>query len=396
MKKLFLTVIGWYVGLLAAFSQPASQTDSLYKKRKLTFEEANLISSYYSQRGDNAAVTGGIGSQKLTDIANTFDIKYSKYDRKNRKHTFTGEIGVDHYTSASSDKVDPATISSASAADTRFYPSINWSVENLKKNTYGAGISFSVETDYVSFGANLNAALKNKKGGTLLVSLKGYRDRLLLIHPIELRADPSDGKYGKGGANRNTINGGLSWAQVINERFQVLIAGEVTYQQGYLGLPFHRVYFKDNSVHIENLPSTRLKIPLGFRANYFAGDKLVIRTWYRYYRDDWGIHSNAFQLEPSVKVTPFFSIAPFYRYYQQSAADYFQPFRQHTAADLFFTSNYDLSRFSSDFFGAGLRVAPPGGILNISRFNSLEIRYGHYQKRDGFRADIVSLHVKWK
>src|SRR3982750_2868761 len=141
MKKLFLSVIGMYVTILAGFSQ-SSTADSSYKQRKLTFEEANIVSSYYTQDGNNSAVTGGIGSEKLTDISNSFDLKLYKYDLRNRKHSFTGELGIDHYTSASSDKIDPRTISSASHADTRFYPSFGWSMENeMKGRTVGAGVS---------------------------------------------------------------------------------------------------------------------------------------------------------------------------------------------------------------------------------------------------------------
>ena len=70
MKKLFLSVIGMYISILAAFSQGKQGADSsTYKPRKLSFEEANIVSSYYSQDGNNSAVTGGIGSEKLTDIA---------------------------------------------------------------------------------------------------------------------------------------------------------------------------------------------------------------------------------------------------------------------------------------------------------------------------------------
>jgi hypothetical protein len=66
---------------------------------------------------------------------------------------------------------------------------------------------------------------------------------------------------------------------------------------------------------------------------------------------------------------------PFYRFYQQSAVDYFQPCKVHAVADEFFTSNYDLSKFNSNFYGAVFRIAP-NGVLNIHRLNSLEIRYG--------------------
>src|SRR6185503_5173464 len=164
MKKLFLSVIGMYFTMVAALSQGGTGTDSTYKPRKLTFEEANLVSSYYRQDGNNAAVTGGTGSEKLTDLSNSIDLKFSKYDRLNRKHSFNLELGIDHYTSASSDKIDPATISSASHADTRIYPSAGWSMENESKgSTIGAGISFSSEFDYTSFGGNINFTKKNKK-----------------------------------------------------------------------------------------------------------------------------------------------------------------------------------------------------------------------------------------
>jgi len=108
--------------MLAALSQGNPKADSAYKPRKLTFEEANLVSSYYKQDGNNSAVTGGIGSEKLTDLSNAIDLKFYRYDKRDRKHSFTGEFGIDHYTSASSDKIDSHTISSASHADTRFYP----------------------------------------------------------------------------------------------------------------------------------------------------------------------------------------------------------------------------------------------------------------------------------
>jgi len=396
MKKLFLSVIGMYVMMLASFSQ-TTKPDSSYKSRKLTFEEANFVSSYYRQDGNNAAVTGGIGSEKLTDLSNSIDLKFIKYDRHDRKHSFTGELGIDHYTSASSDKIDPATISSASHADTRFYPSIGYTVENENKGTtVGAGLSSSTEFDYQSFGTNLSFSKKtNNKSGELTIKAQVYLDQLKLIYPVELRQGGGN-NMNYGSDNRNTFSGSVSWSQIINERFQLMLEAELVYQSGYLGLPFHRVYFNDGSVHIENLPSSRLKIPLGLRANYFLGDKIILRTWYRNYHDDWGINSNALQLETVVKLGSFFSVTPFYRFYQQSAADQFAAYKIHTAADDFYTSNYDLSKFNSNFYGAGFRMAPPKGVFKLQHLNSLELRYGHYQKTNGMNSDIISLGLKFK
>lgn len=399
MRKLFLSVIGMYIGILASFSQSVTQDDSTYKPRKLKFEEANLVSSYYRQDGDNAATTGGIGSEKLTDLSNTIDVKFSVYDRLNRKHSFTGEIGIDHYTSASSDKIDPSTISSASHADTRIYPSFGWSREDVAKGTtIGAGVSFSTEYDYQSLGANLSFAKKtNNRNGEFSAKIQAYLDKVKLIYPIELRGGGSIGDEDSyGSSNRNTYSLTLSWSQIINQKLQILLEGEAVYQKGYLSLPFHRVYFADNSVHVEKLPSSRLKIPLGIRANYFLGDKFILRSWYRNYHDDWGINSNTVQFETVWKLTPFFSITPFYRFYQQSGADHFAAYQVHTPADEFYTSNYDLSKFTSHFFGAGFRIAPPLGVFKIQRLNLIELRYGHYKRTTGLNSDIISVNIRLK
>ncbi len=397
-------MIGMYLTLLSAFSQVSAQDDSAYKKRKLSFEEANLITSYYKQDGNNAAVTGGLGSEKLTDISNVIDLKMSKYDKSGRKHTFTGELGIDHYTSASSDKIDPSTISSASSADLRVYPSLGWTMVNTEKgNSVGAGMSFSAEYDYTSIGANASVSKKTKnKQGEFTAAIQVFLDQLQLIYPIELRGNSGGGGNDEddddnsGSASRNTFSGTLGWSQIINKRFQVALEAQTVYQKGYLSLPFHRVYFNDNTVHVENLPATRLKIPLGIRANYFLGDNFIIRTWYRYYADNWGINSNTLQLETVIKINPFISVTPFYRYYQQTAADYFEARNKHSVADTYHTSNYDLSAFNSNFFGGGIRLVPPKGILNFKHISSMEIRYGHYSKNIGMRSNILSLHLKFK
>ena len=396
MKKISLTVLGLYIGMLAAFSQTDPKTDSAYKSRRLKFEEANLVSSYYRQDGNNATVTGGIGSEKLTDISNTIDITLSKYDKKYRKHKFTLEFGIDHYTSASSDKIDPKTITSASSEDTRFYPSIGWSVENERKGTtFGTGLSFSGEFDYTSIGANVNYSKKtNNRNGELILKGQVFIDQVSLIYPEELRRNLEFRNGGSSG--RNTFNGSVGWNQVINKRLQLSLDAEIVLQTGYLSLPFHRVYLNDNSVNVEKLPSQRLKFPIGLRANYFIGDKFILRTWYRFYHDNWGISSNALQIETVIKITPFLSLTPFYRFYQQTGSTYFAPYKQHTIADEYRSSNYALSEFNSNFWGAGIRMAPPKAVIKAIHLNTLELRYGHYQRTTNMNANIISLNLKFK
>lgn len=392
MKRIFLTGLA-LLGLLRLSAQTTPTDSTTYKSSKLKVDEINLVSSYYRQDGNNSAVTGGIGSEKLTDISNTIDVKLIKYGENGLKHTFDIEAGVDHYSSASSDQIDLQANSSASSADNRFYPSVTYSRENEDKGTtLGIGVSSSTEYDYQSFGGNVSYSKKtNSKNGEFTAKFQAYLDQVKMILPIELRTDDNPAN-----TSRNTFAASLSYSQVINKKLQLMFLADIITQNGYLGLPFHRVYFNDASVHQENLPDTRLKIPLAVRASYFFGDNIIIRAYYRYYSDDWNLNAHTADLEIPVKISPFFSVSPFYRYYSQQGTKYFNGYGAHTSAEEFYTSNYDLSTFNSSFLGAGVKFTPPKGVFGIKHFNTLEIRYGHYAKTTEMTADIISVNLKYK
>lgn len=217
-----------------------------------------------------------------------------------------------------------------------------------------------------------------------------------MIQPIELRTNQGRGGDHYGSSPRNTYSAALSYSQIVNQQLQVEFLIDLIYQKGYLGLPFHRIYFFNNAEGVENLPGSRFKVPIGFRANYFAGDKVIIRSYYRYYQDDWGLKAHTINIETPVKITPFFSVSPFYRYYTQHAVDYFAPYKTHKSTEQYYTSNYDLSTFNSSFFGAGIRLAPPDNVFGIKHLNSLELRYGHYSKNIGMQSDVLSLNLGFK
>ena len=396
MKKIILSI----VALFGIFNANAQENSATEPSKKLKIDEINLVSSYYKQDGNNSAVTGGIGSEKLDDISNSIDVVLVNYDKKLRKNKYTLDVGIDHYSSASSDMIDLKANSSASSADTRIYPSIGWSRENEKKGTtIMGGVSFSSEFDYQSIGANIGFAQKTpNKMGEFSAKFQAFVDQVTLIPPIELRTGNSGGRDHENYATtgRNTYAVSLAYSQIINQNFQVELISDAVQQTGYLSLPFHRVYFKDNSVHQENLPDKRFKIPLGIRANYFLGDRFILRTYYRYYTDDWGLRSHTINVETPLKFSPFVSVSPFYRYYTQTGTRYFSPYQEHTAFDDFYTSNYDLSTFSSQFYGAGIRWSPKNGLFGVERLNLLEIRYGHYTKSIGMKSDIISLNLRFK
>lgn len=81
MKKINLIILFVLFKILSAFSQ-SEEDNTGFKLKKLKFEEATLVSSYYTQNGNHSAVTGGIGTEKLNDSSNSFDLFFSHKDKK--------------------------------------------------------------------------------------------------------------------------------------------------------------------------------------------------------------------------------------------------------------------------------------------------------------------------
>jgi hypothetical protein len=403
MKKICLVVVGLYINLLSCFSQSTMLTDSaLYKSRKLKPEEINLVSSYYHQDGDHSAVTGGDGTQLLSDYATDIDLTLTKYNQHQHKINWYIDLSVDYYTSASSDKIDPSTISSASAHDLHIAPAVTRTVTNEQKGTaFELTGSIGTESNYFSTGFGIGFTKKSKdKSRAFTAKTTAYIDQVKLILPIELRDSATGGLPGYHfhdypWSHRNTFSTSFTLSQIISTRWQLLFAMDIAYQQGYLSTPYHRIYFDTDSETVEHLPSERFKIPVSVRSSYFLRDKFIIRSFYRFYHDDWGLNAHTFDNEFVCKITPFFSVSPFYRYYIQNAIRYFAPDKAHLPTDIYYSSNYDLSAFHSSFFGTGFRIAPINGILGHKHWTMLELRYGHYIRSNDFHSDVLSMNLRF-
>lgn len=96
MKKYFLTPILFLCCMTLSFAQQQDTTKD-YKKRVLEKMEIDFLISYYSQDGDNAAVTGGFGTEELTDVTPTIVVSMPM----NEDDVLTIDLGVSAYTSAS-------------------------------------------------------------------------------------------------------------------------------------------------------------------------------------------------------------------------------------------------------------------------------------------------------
>ena len=102
MKKLPLIIAVLSTVIVTAQEQQQDDTTT-YKKRVLESAEVDFLMSYYTQDGDNAAVTGGVGTEELTDLTPTIVVSIPLND----DDVLTIDAGISAYSSASSSNVNP-------------------------------------------------------------------------------------------------------------------------------------------------------------------------------------------------------------------------------------------------------------------------------------------------
>ncbi|WP_350290699.1 DUF3570 domain-containing protein [uncultured Croceitalea sp.] len=419
MKKLFFIL----VCILFNIVLHAQQDNTSYTKKVLEASELDVLFSYYSQDGQNAAVTGGEGTEELTDATSTLVLRMPL----NADDVLTVDVGLSAYTSASSSNVNPLDGSNpnvspfdASSGESRkdllayFNPTYQHSSDD-RNNIWSANAYVSNEYDYFSIGfGGSYAKLFNERNTEISISGRVFLDSWNSQYPIELRQGFFDDRITGTGIyapnfseftdeKRNTYSVSLSFSQILNKKLQGSLFVDLVSQNGLLSTPFQRVYFGDTNDFfiddfqladaIEQLPDSRFKIPVGGRLNYYLSDAIVVRSYYRFYYDDWGITSHTANIEAPIKLNDKFTLYPSYRYYTQTAADYFYAKEDALSTFEFYTSDYDLSNYQANQLGFGVQYKD---IFNSARvfffgLQTINLRYSYYDRSDGLNASIFTL-----
>jgi hypothetical protein len=432
----YILIICFVLVSLLSVAQQTQDSVKVYKKRVLETTEVDFLTSYYTQDGDNAAVSGGIGTEKLTDVTGAIVVSIPLND----DDVLTIDAGISAYTSASSSNINPfddgradpfQASSGASSSDSWKNLTGNFSHSSDDRNDiWSVKGSVSTEYDYFSIGVGGSyTKLFNAKNTELSLHANVYFDSWKLIYPFELRPFAAGGKGLNdelfesntitGNANynpdfkelsskgRNSYSLGFGFSQILSKNLQGSLALDFVQQQGLLSTPFHRVYFNDIADSfidnfqladdIEHLPHIRFKIAIGGRLNWYINEFLTVRTFYRYYFDDWGVNSNTASIEVPIKITDKFTLYPSYRFYNQTAADYFNPYEGALSTNKFYTSDYDLSKYSSNQFGFGVSYTD---IFTKTHFwklglKSIDLKFYQYERNTSFSSSIITAGFKF-
>lgn len=433
-------VIVFFLFSALVFSQEtevAKDTTVTFKKRVLESTEVDFMLSYYNQDGVHSSVSGGIGSEKLTDIASNIVVAIPMND----DDILTIDAGISAYTSASSSNINPydsknptpwQSSSGASEQDALVSLVANYSHSSDDRNfIWNADVAFSNEYDYTSIGIGGGVSkLFNDKNSEVSVKVNAYLDQWRPIYPGELR----NGNFSSynplfspnfvawDSTARNSYSASISFSQVLTKKTQFSIFFDLVQQDGKLSSPYHRIYFADKPDYyfgnpsfipnyentsnagvyrladaIEKLPSSRFKLPIGLRWNYYINETFVVRTYYRYYTDNWDITAHTASIEVPIKLTDKFTLSPMYRYYTQTQSKYFAAFEKHLSTEEFYTSDYDLSSFNANQYGLGVSYTDIFTSSKIWKFGlkNVDFRFNHYDRSDGLSSNIGSLGFKF-
>ena len=193
-------------------------------------------------------------------------------------------------------------------------------------------------------------------------------------------------------------------------------------QQGLLSTPYHRIYFADKANYyigqpqfintyesvsnagvykladdIERLPDSRFKLPLGARLNYYINERFIVRTYYRFYSDNWDIQAHTASIELPIKLSDKFTVFPMYRYYTQTASKYYAPYETHLSTEKFYTSDADLAAFDANQYGFGINYTDIFTATKIWEFGlkNIDLRFNHYERSDNLKANIATIAFKF-
>ena len=261
-------------------------------------------------------------------------------------------------------------------------------------------IAYSKESDYESIGLSLKSSRYfNDKNTTFTVGLGHDFDKII----------PNFGMLINSKKEKDNSQFLVGLNQNINTKTILSLNLSLGYTDGYLSDPYKGVLFEDyytptpkelnelsqflSIEEIEEIYSYKIGDPYvlfpekrpskKFRQvalisilHYLEKIRAGLDISYRFYHDDFGINSNTLALTWRQKITDMFILEPSYRFYNQSAANFYDSSFKFGNPDA--NANNTPGNYSSDF--------------RLSDFDShtygLKLVYNH--------SDSLSFNISWK
>lgn len=241
--------------------------------------------------------------------------------------TFTSPSGENTYTTPAGETP------MRDLTDFRVALGVDWEHElsRLVRNTMSA--NFSSERDYLSLSVSdtLNRDINNRQ--TTLSAGMGVT--LDSISPeggtpvgLQLLSTPTTGEI-EDDNQKTSLDVLLGVTHIINRRTLTQLNFSHTYSTGYLTEPYKILSVVDGATgatldyRYEKRPDSRNSDSLYWKLQHQLNEDVIYFS-YRYFQDDWGIHSHTMDLKYRYELNGGNYLQPHYRHYQQTAADFYR------------------------------------------------------------------------
>lgn len=287
--------------------------------------------------------------------------------------------------------------------DTRLQLEAQWTQPLMEDMRGSTGVHLSKEFDYLSVAINGSLAKDfNQKNTTVSAGLSLAFDTIdpeggrpiafseMVIDQGQFANKQAyqaafDATRQQGTADKNTFDLMLGVTQIINRRMLMQFNYGHSVSDGYHTDPFKVLSVLNEqgltqSLVYEDRPAQRTRQSFYWQTKY-ALDNGVADISYRYATDDWDISSHTIDSRLRFNLSGNTYIQPHFRYYQQSAAEFYQPFLlQGTTLPTFASADYRLGEMTA--YTIGLKYA-----VKMSAGNEWAFRLEYYQqnpKNSGF------------
>ncbi len=381
-----LVLAALFILLLASPSRAqAVYTDSeiLGEQPMFRVEAVRTALTAYRQQGhgyqSKAGPVLGPGLETLTVFQPQVEMLVRQGDRI-RHHIWAP---VDIITSASASAIDrrpapPDVISSASQVNKSFALQWTASYQASPAVEWFTRAGVHVEEPFRSWNVGLGAK----------VSLAD--DNTVVAIDANQAFDWFDRFFLQGGRNgrtaRTTSNGNVGLTQLLSPTTIASVSYGFTLQEGELGNTWNIVPLTSGTVGLEVLPAHRIRHALVGRLAQWLPWNGALKTYYRFYADDWGIVAHTVEVQVHQRFASWLYVAGTYRVHRQERADFFSTLAPRESA-LFRTADSDLDGLVAKSFGLSAHWNEPLGSLRDTEFS---VGYERYVRSNDLDVNVYT------
>lgn len=233
------------------------------------------------------------------------------------------------------DAVTGASSNGKLFGDVRYAPTLLATYEN-GDNMLSFGAYYSQEVDYIGKAVFVNYVRQlNEQNTAIGIGISQSFDKW---SPVFKRNLPKD--------NRNEGKIDLSINQLISPTSSFQMVYSHMLSEGFLSSPYHFVS-QTTFARFENYPDRRVGDAFALKGVYMFNKNNSMNLSYRYYLDNWGIHSHTINGEWLHDISKNMTTGLRLRYYSQTKSNFTKSVGAYNLNDKYFVVDYRMSAFDS-------------------------------------------------